>query len=102
MINKIDNQLDALDSRVGSSLQMISCDPQGRISIQDLEQCLKVIKHKPEEEVGQAVIRKLDVDQDGYVVLEHVLDLVKSEGLGEISSSDHHTFGILMYISWRL
>ena len=83
MLNKIDEQLEAYDSRVGSSLQMISCDPQGRISIQELEQCLNVIKHKPDEEVGQAVIKKLDVDQDGYVVLEHVLDLVKSEGLGE-------------------
>ena len=61
---------------------MISCDPQGRISIRDLEQAIAVIKHKPDEDVGQAVIRKLDVDRDGYVVLEHVLDLVKEEGLG--------------------
>jgi LETM1 and EF-hand domain-containing protein 1 len=83
MLNRIDEQLEAYDSRVGSSLQMISCDPQGHISIQELEQCLNVIKHKPEEVVGQAVIRKLDVDRDGYVVLEHVLDLVKSEGLGQ-------------------
>jgi len=88
MLKKVDDQLEAYDSRVGSSLQMISCDPHGRISIQDLEQCLNVIKHKPEEEVGQAVIRKLDVDQDGYVVLEHVLDLVKSEGLGVVLDDD--------------
>ena len=83
MLQKIDTQLEEYDSRVGSSLQMISCDPQGRISVSDLERALAVIKHKPEEEIGQAVIRKLDVDQDGYVVLEHVLDLVKEEGLGE-------------------
>jgi len=32
--------------------------------------------------VGQAVIQKLDVDKDGFVELEHVLGLVKEEGLG--------------------
>jgi LETM1 and EF-hand domain-containing protein 1 len=83
MLSKIDSQLCAYDERVGSSLQMISCDPQGRISVRDLERALSVIKHKPDEEVGQAVVRKLDVDQDGYVLLEHVLGLVKEEGLGE-------------------
>ncbi|KAF8797973.1 LETM1-domain-containing protein [Phlegmacium glaucopus] len=82
MLNKIDTQLQEYDSRVGSSLQMISADAQGRISVQDLEKALAVIKHKPDDEVGQAVIQKLDVDRDGFVELEHVLGLVKEEGLG--------------------
>jgi len=82
MLNTIDTQLEEYDSRVGSSLQMISADAQGRISVQDLEKALAVIKHKPDDEVGQAVIQKLDVDQDGFVELEHVLGLVKEEGLG--------------------
>ncbi|KAI0747640.1 LETM1-domain-containing protein [Daedaleopsis nitida] len=82
MLEKIDKQLDAYDSRVGSSLQMISCDPDGRISVEDLEKALAVIKHKPDEEVGHKVIEKLDVDKDGYVELEHVLGLVREEGLG--------------------
>ena len=70
------------DSKVGNSLQMISCDPQGRISVEDLEKALAVIKHKPDEEVGHAVIQKLDADKDGFVELEHVLGLVREEGLG--------------------
>jgi LETM1 and EF-hand domain-containing protein 1, mitochondrial len=82
MLTKIDSQLEEYDSRVGSSLQMISADAQGRISVQDLEKALAVIKHRPEEEVGHAVIQKLDVDKDGFVELEHVLELVKEEGLG--------------------
>jgi len=82
MLTKIDSQLQDYDGRVGSSLQMISADPQGRISVQDLQKALAVIKHKPDEEVGQAVIQKLDVDQDGFVELEHVLGLVREEGLG--------------------
>ncbi|KAH6918639.1 MRS7 family protein [Coprinopsis sp. MPI-PUGE-AT-0042] len=82
MLTKIDGQLQEYDARVGSSLQMIKADAQGRISVQDLEKAFSVIKHKPDDEVGQAVIQKLDVDQDGYVELEHVVGLVKEEGLG--------------------
>ncbi|KAG6818163.1 hypothetical protein H0H87_000068 [Tephrocybe sp. NHM501043] len=82
MLTKIDGQLEEYDNRVGSSLQMISADPQGRISVQDLQKALDVIKHRPDDEVGQAVIQKLDVDQDGFVELEHVLGLAKEEGLG--------------------
>lgn len=81
MLTKIDHQLEDYDAKVGNTLQLISAD-QGRISVQDLEKALAVIKHKPDDEVGQAVIQKLDVDQDGYVELEHVLGLVKDEGLG--------------------
>ncbi|TCD65618.1 hypothetical protein EIP91_002423 [Steccherinum ochraceum] len=84
MLTKIDTQLSDYDSRVGSSLQMISCDSQGRISVADLEKAIAVIKHKPDEEVGHKVIEKLDVDKDGFVELEHVLGLVKEEGLGGI------------------
>ncbi|KAF5365688.1 hypothetical protein D9758_003204 [Tetrapyrgos nigripes] len=88
MLTKIDAQLEEYDNRVGSSLQMISADAQGRISVQDLEKALAVIKHKPEEEVGLAVIQKLDVDKDGFIELEHVLELVKEEGLGTVLDDD--------------
>lgn len=88
MLTKIDSQLDQYDSRVGSSLQLISADAQGRISVQDLEKALAVIKHKPDDDVGQAVIQKLDVDKDGFVELEHVLGLVREEGLGIVMDDD--------------
>jgi LETM1 and EF-hand domain-containing protein 1 len=82
MLTKVDTQLQEYDSRVGNSLQMFSADAQGRIPVKDLEKALAVIKHKPDDIVGQAVIQKLDVDKDGFVELEHVLGLVKEEGLG--------------------
>ena len=82
MLTKIDQQLQAYDTRVGSSLQMISCDPQGRISVADLQKALNVIKHKPDAEIAAGITEKLDVDKDGYVELEHVLGLVREEGLG--------------------
>ncbi|KAI6039976.1 LETM1-like protein-domain-containing protein [Pisolithus marmoratus] len=81
MLTKIDAQLQDYDARVGSTLQMISADA-GRIPVEDLEKALTVIKHRPDDEVIQAVIQKPDVDQDGYVELEHVLGLIKEEGLG--------------------
>jgi LETM1 and EF-hand domain-containing protein 1, mitochondrial len=83
MLTKIDGQLQDYESRVGNSLQMISADAQGRISVEDLEKALAIIKHKPDDEVGQAVVKKLDVDKDGFVELDHVLGLVKEEGLGK-------------------
>ncbi|EJD05916.1 MRS7 family protein [Fomitiporia mediterranea MF3/22] len=88
MITKIDAQLSEYDAKVGNSLQMISCDPQGRISVEDLHKALKVIKHQPDEDVGHAVIQKLDVDKDGYVELEHVLGLVREEGLGIVIDNE--------------
>ncbi|KAF8326351.1 LETM1-like protein-domain-containing protein [Cantharellus anzutake] len=82
MLNKVDKQLDDYDFRVGSSLQQITADQQGRISIRDLRHALSVIKHKPDAETVDGIVKKLDPDHDGYVLLEHVLDLVKEEGLG--------------------
>ncbi len=83
MLNMIDKQLDDYDSRVGSSLQQITADQQGRISIRDLRHALSVIKHKPDAETVDGIVKKLDPDHDGYVLLEHVLDLAREEGLGE-------------------
>ena len=82
MLTKIDKQLEAYDARVGSSLQMISCDPQGRIPIADLQKALTMIKHQPDEEIVPKITEKLDADKDGFVELEHILDLVREEVLG--------------------
>ncbi|CAE6420508.1 unnamed protein product [Rhizoctonia solani] len=82
MLTKIDQQLEAYDAKVGSSLQMITCDSQGKIPVHDLERALRVIKHAPGEDEIEGLVHKLDVDHDGYVVLEHVLGLVREEGLG--------------------
>jgi LETM1 and EF-hand domain-containing protein 1, mitochondrial len=89
MLTKIDEQLSAYDARVGNSLQLISADAQGRISVRDLEKALAVIKHRPDDEVVATVVQKLDVDKDGFVELEHVLGLVREEGLGKSSVHRH-------------
>lgn len=91
MLTKIDTQLQEYDGKVGSSLQMISADAQGRISARDLAKALSVIRHRPDDDVSKAVIQKLDVDKDGFVELEHVLGLVKEEGLGIVMDDSAQT-----------
>lgn len=100
MLTKIDRQLHEYDSRVGSSLQMISADALGRIPVQDLEKALAVIKHRPDDEVGQAVIQKLDVDKDGFVEIEHVLGLVREEGLGESLRLGSVVWSVCLYVAF--
>lgn len=68
MIKKIDNQLETYDERVGSSLNTIQCNGQGQIAVEDLKTAMKVIKHRPDDQTIDSVVKKLDVDQDGYVV----------------------------------
>ncbi|CUA70284.1 LETM1 and EF-hand domain-containing protein anon-60Da, mitochondrial [Rhizoctonia solani] len=91
MLTKIDQQLEAYDAKVGSSLQMITCDSQGKIPVHDLERALRVIKHAPGEDEIEGLVHKLDVDHDGYVVLEHVLGLVREEGLGIVLDDEAKT-----------
>lgn len=82
MIKKIDAQLETYDEKVGSSLNTIQCNQHGQISLADLKNAFQVIKHKPSDETIEAVVKKLDVDQDGFVVLDHVVELTQDIGLG--------------------
>lgn len=97
MIKKIDAQLELYDEKVGSSLNVIESNEKGQITLADLQRAMRVIKHAPPEEVIENLGKKLDVDQDGFVVsnfdldlgillnsqeLEHVIELAKDEGLG--------------------
>lgn len=68
MIKKIDTQLEKYDEKVGSSLNVIQTTPNGQIALADLKKALKVIKHRPADDVIEGLGKKLDVDSDGYVV----------------------------------
>ncbi|KAJ9096083.1 hypothetical protein QFC21_005448 [Naganishia friedmannii] len=88
MIKKIDSQLETYDERVGSSLNTIQCNGQGQIAVEDLKTAMKVIKHRPDDKTIESVVKKLDVDQDGYVVLDHVVELTQDMGLGIVIDDD--------------
>ena len=69
----------------------INIDQEGRVAVCDLERALKLIKHAPEDDVVSGIVKKLDVDSDGFVPFADVLSLVNEEGLGTILfPSDHH------------
>ncbi|CAD6565833.1 MAG: hypothetical protein TREMPRED_001818 [Tremellales sp. Tagirdzhanova-0007] len=82
MIKKIDSQLEKYDEKVGSSLNVIQTNQKGQISLADLKRAMVVIKHAPKEEDIEGIGKKLDVDSDGFVELEHVLELTTDHGLG--------------------
>ncbi|KAG8863085.1 hypothetical protein FRB96_009265 [Tulasnella sp. 330] len=82
MLDKIDKQIASYDKRMGKSLDHINIDHEGRVTVGELERALKLIKHAPGDDVIEGIVKKLDVDSDGLVVLEDVLSLVKDEGLG--------------------
>ncbi|WRT64302.1 uncharacterized protein IL334_001234 [Kwoniella shivajii] len=82
MIQTIDTQLEKYDEKVGSSLNVIETSVHGQIALADLKKALGVIKHKPADDVIEGLGKKLDVDQDGFVELDHVLELTQDHGLG--------------------
>jgi LETM1 and EF-hand domain-containing protein 1 len=84
MIQKIDKELEQYDSEVGSKLNLIQANESGQISVHDLEEALRVIKHTPgDNERIKKIVKKLDVDGDGLVFLDHISELcTEGEGLG--------------------
>lgn len=89
MLRKLDNQLEEYDQDVGSRMHLIQTSSTGKISVGDLEHVLRLIKHRPEEAVVQQIVDKIDVDNDGLVPLDHVLELAKKEsGVGIVRPDD--------------
>ncbi|WFD41650.1 LETM1 domain-containing protein ylh47 [Malassezia psittaci] len=81
MLQKIDKQLEDYDREVGGRMHLIQTSSTGKISADDLEQALRLIKHRPSDDKLQQIVDKLDVDLDGLVPLDHVLDIARDEGI---------------------
>ena len=70
-------------------MHLIQTSSTGKISAEDLEQALRLIKHRPDEASLQKLVDKLDVDLDGLVPLDDVLELAQAEsGLGIVRDND--------------
>ncbi|KAF8939632.1 hypothetical protein BGZ58_009133 [Dissophora ornata] len=86
MIAKLDQELQAYDADVGNKLQAFQANERGELTVKDIESALKVIKHAPDEENIKQIVKKLDVDGDGLVLLSHIVDLAdlveQEEGTG--------------------
>jgi LETM1 and EF-hand domain-containing protein 1 len=88
MIKKIDAQLEKYNEKVGSSLNLIHTNSKGQISMADLKAALGVIKHAPMAQLIETIGQKLDPDGDGFVELDHVLDLAQDDGLGIVLNDE--------------
>lgn len=83
MIGQIDEQLEAYDAEVSHKLEKFDC-PEGKISKDNLRTAFMQIRHRPDDETIDALIEKLDVDNDGFVPLEDVTSLAEVEGIGVV------------------
>ncbi|KAK0523133.1 LETM1 domain-containing protein ylh47 [Tilletia horrida] len=89
LFEKIDHQIEDYDRDVGSRMNLIQTSATGKISVDDLEQALRLIKHRPPDEVLEKLVDKLDVDHDGLIPLDHVIELAREEtGLGILREDD--------------
>ena len=89
MISKLESELLKYDSQIGSKLNLVKPTADGQISIQDLEQVLRVIRDHPDDERINKIVKKLDADNDGMVLFDEIIKLDDSDGkdgVGEVRS----------------
>ncbi len=92
MISKIEAELAKYDSEIGSKLNLVNPNNKGEISISDLEDALKVIRDRPNDERIQAIIEHLDKDNDGIVAINEIIALAEEkelESLGNVVKSEN-------------
>ncbi|KAF9953870.1 hypothetical protein BGZ72_005091 [Mortierella alpina] len=77
MISKLDQELEAFEAAVGNTLQAFQTNERGEVTVADVEQALKVIRHAPAEENIKQIVRRLDIDGDGLVLLDHIVQLAE-------------------------
>jgi LETM1 and EF-hand domain-containing protein 1 len=77
MISKIENELSKYDIEIGSKLNILRPNEEGNVTINELEEAMKVIKQFPNDERIKKIVKKLDADGDGYVALQSLLELVE-------------------------
>lgn len=70
----------------GSTFPRINATEAGHITTADLEEALRVIRHAPDNSQIKRVVKQLDADNDGLVLLKHIVDLAEQvpEGLGVV------------------
>ncbi|KAJ3212718.1 hypothetical protein HDU67_003635 [Dinochytrium kinnereticum] len=76
MITKIEKELLKYDTEIGSRLNLIRPDEEGRLTLADLEDALRVIRDHPGNERIRKIVRRLDADGDGSVSMKEILEMV--------------------------
>ena len=94
MITKLESELAKYDSQIGTKLNLVKPTVDGQITIGDLEQVLRVIRDHPDDERINKIVKKLDADNDGMVLLDEIVKLddgTGKDGVGEIRTPEKPT-----------
>jgi Ca2+-binding EF-hand superfamily protein len=80
MIEKIEKELVKYDTEIVSKLNFDHPNLEEKVTIQELENTLRVIRDHPNDERISKIIAKLDSDNDGLVAMHEIRALAeKSE-----------------------
>lgn len=60
MLLRIENELRKYDDEIGSKLHVLNPDHEGKVTLEELEEALKVIQANPEDERIKKIVKKLD------------------------------------------
>ncbi|KAG0033712.1 hypothetical protein BGZ82_005999 [Podila clonocystis] len=106
MIEKLDQELTAYDADVGNKLQAFQANERGELTVADIEAALKVIKHAPAADNIKSIVKRLDVDGDGLVLLSHISDLAdlveEEEGTGVLVEGKKAAVGAVEEVEKKL
>ncbi|KAG0089383.1 hypothetical protein BGZ93_009874, partial [Podila epicladia] len=106
MIEKLDQELTAYDADVGNKLQAFQANERGELTVADIEAALKVIKHAPDADNIKSIVKRLDVDGDGLVLLSHISELAdmveEEEGTGVLVEGKKAVVGAVEEVEKKL
>ncbi|KAG0347882.1 hypothetical protein BG004_006678, partial [Podila humilis] len=79
MIERLDQELLVLqydaNNNSNNNSNVVFTNERGELTTRDIAGALKVIKHAPKEENIKEIVKRLDVDGDGLVLLSHIWEL---------------------------
>lgn len=95
MIARLDTELLESSSTISpSTLQTLVTNERGELTTSDIAYALKVIKHAPRDDTIAQIVKRLDSDGDGLVLLSHIWALAErvehEEGTGILLKGGRH------------
>jgi LETM1 and EF-hand domain-containing protein 1 len=85
MLFKIEKELNKYDQQTVKLNLIGSNSGEQKITIQQLEQTLKIIRDHPNDERISKIVKKIDSDNDGVVTINEILSVVSKNEKSKIS-----------------
>ncbi|KAJ3093645.1 hypothetical protein HK100_006508 [Physocladia obscura] len=76
MISKIEAEINKIDSEIGSKMNVIQPDARGKMTVEEIQNALSMVKDNPGDERIKKIVQRLDSDGDGEVSTEEVMAFV--------------------------